>query len=478
MRGKTLFLLVLCIVSMHQSQGQGQEKVKIACIGNSITFGYGIKDRIKNSYPEQLNRMLGETYEVKNFGINGTTLLTKGNRPYIKTDAYKAALAYQPDIVIIKLGTNDSKDFNWVYKSNFETDYQNLIASFQNLDSKPTIYMCLVAPVYKAGKKISAKIVSSAVNPKIKVIAQKQQIKLIDLYTPLLDMGDFFPDDIHPNAQGAGEMAKIVYQAIAGKPGVLINQNFPGTKSDWKGFTKYTFEFHGKEAFIVAPDKATSGKPWVWRARFPNWHTEMDSMLLSDGFHLAYLNTNNQFGSPNALKSWDRFYDYLIEAHEFSEKVALEGVSRGGLFIYNWAKKYPERVSCIYAEAPVCDFTSWPGGYGKGIGSDKDWKILKQEYGFSSNAKAKKYLGNPIDSLAHLAAAKVPILHMISLTDSVVPPKENTFPLINRYLELGGIASVVTCTEGEQTLHGHHFTIETPSLAADFIKYYSTEQNE
>lgn len=471
MKVARFLLLFLFIVTATHSNAQKEKTVKVACIGNSITFGYGIKDRIKNAYPAQLNRMLGENYEVKNFGVSGKTLLSKGNAPYIETGAYKNALAYEPDIVIIKLGTNDSKDFNWIYKRDFEIDYQNLLKSFQNLKSKPTIYMCLVAPVYEKGRKISAEIVTNEVNPRIKAIAQEQQLNLIDLYTPLLDKGDYFPDAIHPNGQGAGEMAKIVYEAITGKPGVLVDQNFPGKKLHWKGFTKYTFEFDGKQAFVIEPANASPGKPWVWRARFPGWHTEMDSILLSEGFHIAYINTNSQFGSPRAIKTWDRYYKYLTRSHDFSDKVALEGVSRGGLFIYNWAKKYPERVSCIYAEAPVCDFTSWPGGFGTGIGSAKDWKILKKEYGFNTDSEAKKYIGNPIDGLQKLAAAKVPVLHMISLTDSVVPPKENTLPLINKYIELGGIATVVTCTEGKQTLHGHHFPIETPRLGADFIKY-------
>lgn len=467
-----LLLFVFTSITIH-SNAQEKKTVKVACIGNSITFGHGIKDRIKNAYPEQLNRMLGADYEVKNFGVSGRTLLSKGNSPYIETKVYEEALAFEPDIVIFKLGTNDSKDFNWVYKSDFKTDYQDLIKTFQDLKSKPNIYLCLAAPVYKKGKKISAEIVTNEVNPRIKEIAQEQQLKLIDLYTPLLDKGDYFPDAIHPNANGASEMAKIVYQEITGKPGILVHQNFPGKKEDWKGFTKYTFEFDGKKAFVIEPTKTYSGKPWVWRARFPGWHTEMDSILLSEGFHIAHLNTGFQFGSPRAVKSWDRFYKYLTQSHDFSDKVALEGVSRGGLFVYNWAKKYPERVSCIYAEAPVCDFTSWPGGYGTGIGSAKDWKILKKEYGFTSDTEAMEYVGNPMDGLEKLAAAKVPVLHMVSLTDSVVPPKENTFPLINKYLELGGVATVVTCTEGIQTLHGHHFPIETPRLGADFIKYYT-----
>lgn len=463
-------------MSISIGHAQENKKIKVACIGNSITFGYGIKDRIKDAYPEQLARMLGEGYEVKNFGKSGRTLLEKGNSPYIKTEAYNEVLTYNPDIIIIKLGTNDSKDFNWVYKNEFNSDYLKLIKSFQNLKSNPKIHLCLAVPVYKRGKKISADIVEKEVNPKIKQIAQEQNLNLIDLYTPLIGKDELFPDHIHPNGKGAGEISKLIYKALTGKEGVLVQQSFSGKKSDWKGFTKYDFEFNKKKAFVIEPKKALNGKPWVWRARFPWWHTEMDSILLSEGYHIAYLNTDNQFGSPKAIKSWDRFYRYLTRSHDFSTKVALEGVSRGGLYVYNWAKKHPELVSCIYAEAPVCDFKSWPGGFGESNGSERNWGILKKEYGFTSDAEAKRYTNNPIDNLEALAKAKVPVLHMISLTDSVVPPKENTIPFINKYIELGGIATIVTCTNGKQTAKGHHFPIETPRLGADFIKYNTKKE--
>lgn len=253
----------------------------------------------------------------------------------------------------------------------------------------------------------------------------------------------------------------------------LNNNSFEGKKSIWKGFVRYDFDFEETTAFVVQPTKAEEGNPWVWRARFPGWHTEMDSILVSEGFHIAYVNTNNQFGSPRAIATWDRFYKYLTSIKGLSNRVALEGVSRGGLFIYNWAKKFPKRVSCIYAEAPVCDFKSWPAGFGTGLGSEESWAVVKEEYGFKSDAEAKLYRNLPIDGLEALAKEKVPVIHMISLQDSVVPPLENTIPLINRYIALGGIATVIPCTEGKQTLHGHHFPIESPRLAADFIKYHT-----
>lgn len=245
------------------------------------------------------------------------------------------------------------------------------------------------------------------------------------------------------------------------------------TKSQWKGFSRLDFIFDQRDARLVVPDNPHPGKPWVWRARFPEWHTETDSILLTEGFHIAYINTDNKFGSPLAMEIWDKFYEFITEKYALHEKVALEGVSRGGLFIYNWSKKNPEKVSCIYAEAPVCDFKSWPAGFGGGKTSAQDWKTLKKEYGFKSDNEAKNYADNPINDLEDLARFKVPVLHMIGLNDKIVPPEENTYPLVDTYVVLGGPATIVPCTRGEQKLEGHHFEIETPRLVADFIKYHT-----
>lgn len=246
-------------------------------------------------------------------------------------------------------------------------------------------------------------------------------------------------------------------------------------ESLWKGFKRYDFKYKQKEARLIIPNHSLPNNPWIWRARFPDWHTEADSILVSEGFHLAYINTNNQFGSPQSINVWNEFYSLLTHKYHLNKKVALIGVSRGGLFVYNWAKKNPDKVSCIYAEAPVCDFKSWPAGFGESEGSTDAWKKLKEEYGFNSDEEAKSYSNNPIDNLDNLAEAKIPILHMIGLKDKIVPPDENTFPLINKYIRLGGSATVIPCTDGKQRLQGHHFPIETPQKVADFIKYHSIQ---
>lgn len=237
---------------------------------------------------------------------------------------------------------------------------------------------------------------------------------------------------------------------------------------NWKGFQKTEFRFHDRDAYYVQPSQPLPGNPWVWRAHFPSWHTDMDSILVSRGFHIAYVNTNNLFGLPQAMMVWDAFYDYLVSAKKFSRKVALEGVSRGGLYVYGWAKRNPDKVSCIYAEAPVCDPKSWPGGKGEGKGAPEEWKKWLALSG-QTEATANGYTDIPLKDLSGLAAFKVPVLHVIGLRDSIVPPEENTFPLIKEYARLGGPATIYPMTRGAQSLSGHHFYIEHPERLADFI---------
>ena len=238
--------------------------------------------------------------------------------------------------------------------------------------------------------------------------------------------------------------------------------------SEWNGFEKVSFKMDSVAAFYIKPKKAIAGNPWIWRAHFPTWHTQMDSILLERGFYIAYINTNNLFGHSKAMMVWDQFYNYLVSKKHFASKVALEAVSRGGLYAYGWAKRNPAKVNCIYAEAPVCNFTSWPGGKGKGKGSPNDWKKLLEVYGFTEQ-QALQYKDQPKDNLEALASYKIPILHVVGLKDSLVPYSENSEVLINNYIRLGGPATVVPMTKGKIELSGHHFPIENPEALADFI---------
>ncbi|MEI6276150.1 MAG: SGNH/GDSL hydrolase family protein [Prolixibacteraceae bacterium] len=472
---KRIFFLVtgllLALVGNGQTIDPGQytSPVKVACIGNSITFGSGIADRSRDSYPAQLGRMLGDKWMVRNFGIGGRTMLKKGDFPYWKEEAWEEAKAFLPDVVIIKLGTNDTKPQNWKYANEFLSDSRAMVRELKNLKSHPIIFLCKPVPAFSSRWGINDSIIVNGVIPALEKLAKEEHLQLIDLYTALTGKENLFPDQIHPNMEGAGLMAKYIAKQITGHETEVVSAPYPGRKSEWHGFTRYDFQYDRRDCHLIVPDKAAPGKPWIWRARFPEWHYQMDSMLVRQGFYVVYINTDYLFGSPKCVEVWGGFYNYLTTQYNFNKKVALEGVSRGGLYIYNFAKKYPERVSCIYAEAPVCDFKSWPGGKGAGKGDLESWKQLMVAYNFKSGKEALEYADNPIDHLEKLAAAKVPVFHSIGLNDSIVPNEENSYLLVNRYIRLGGPATVYPNTSGTQSLQGHHFPIDDLKAGADFI---------
>ena len=443
--------------------------VKVACIGNSITFGSGISDRSRDSYPAQLGRMLGNHWVVRNFGVGGRTMLKKGDFPYWKEDAYAEAKAFLPDVVIIKLGTNDTKPQNWKFSGEFLANSRAMVRELKSLSSHPVIYLCLPVPAYASRWGINDSIIVHGVIPAIEKLAKEEKLQVIDLYSALSGMEELFPDQIHPNATGAGLMAKIISKHLTGNDIELVSAQYPGTETVWHGFTRYDFQFDRRDCHMIVPDKAAPGKPWIWRARFPEWHYEMDSILICKGFHVVYLDTDYLFGSPKCVEIWNNFYNYLTSQYGLNKRVSLEGVSRGGLYIYNFAKKYPERVSCIYAEAPVCDFKSWPGGKERAKGDPESWEQLMTAYNFKNEQEALDYKDNPLDNLEKLAAAKVPVFHSIGLNDSIVPPEENSYLLLNRYMRLGGPTTVYANTTGKQSLQGHHFPIDNLKAGVDFI---------
>jgi acyl-CoA thioesterase-1 len=189
--------------------------IRVACVGDSITFGSGIENRDVNSYPAQLSRYLGKKWDVRNFGVGGATLLKQGDRPYWNETAYKQTLAFVPDAVIIKLGTNDTKPQNWAYKRQFITDYVALINSFKALGCH--IWICLPVPAFPERWGISDDVIKQETIPMIRDIAQQTDVSVIDLYQALAGRADLFPDQIHPNAQGAGVMARTIYTALTGR---------------------------------------------------------------------------------------------------------------------------------------------------------------------------------------------------------------------------------------------------------------------
>lgn len=214
--GLLLGVLLWC---MTQSIAQTIEpRIKVACIGNSITEGAGLD----KTYPFVLQELLGERYDVRNYGLGGRTLLKKGDYPYWNEDKYKEALDWKPDIVIIKLGTNDTKPQNWQYKEEFVKDYVDFIHTFQNLPSTPQVFVCYPIPVFEDKWGINEAAMKNEVLPALDEIALTAEVKLIDVYTPFLDKSELTYDGIHPNDEGAGFLATEIYKALKASKVIIV----------------------------------------------------------------------------------------------------------------------------------------------------------------------------------------------------------------------------------------------------------------
>ena len=239
---------------------------------------------------------------------------------------------------------------------------------------------------------------------------------------------------------------------------------FPGNKIIWQGHDCYNFHVDNRATLVVAPKEEAPGRPWVWRARFFGHEPQADVALLGKGFHVAFVDVSNLYGGPQGVAIWDRFYEQLTVDHGLAPKAALEGFSRGGLIIYNWAAKNVEKVACLYGDAPVCDIKSWPGGKGVGTGSPEDWQRCLDVYGLTEES-AMEFKGSPVDNLESLAAAGVPILHVCGDADVSVPMCENSDVVEARYRALGGSIGVIS----KPGCAHHPHALEDPTPIVEFI---------
>lgn len=211
---RTAFITLAAAAAFAAFAQPAHAITKVACVGDSITAGAGVEDRTK-FYPTQLGELLGKEYEVRNFGVSGATMLDDGDKPYKKEGAYKKALEYEPDIVIIKLGTNDSKPENWSKKEGFVASAKSLVEAFRKANPKATVFFCTPAPVVGAGNfGITNEVVKPGIIPLVRQAAAELKLPIIDIYVALEGKDELIPDNVHPNEGGAAIIAKTVYEAI------------------------------------------------------------------------------------------------------------------------------------------------------------------------------------------------------------------------------------------------------------------------
>ena len=206
-------------------QCDGADVVRVACVGDSITYGYGLQQ----SYPARLGQWLGTNYDVRNFGVSATTLLHHGDYPYIGRPAYTNALEFNADIVVIDFGANDSKHpgdgsldatnavNNWQFKSDFIGDYKEMIAAFRKANPAAKISVCYPTPDFPGRWGINDKTIRDEMIPMIRAVADETGASVIDLRSALTGKADMFPDTVHPNDAGARLMAAEIFHALTGK---------------------------------------------------------------------------------------------------------------------------------------------------------------------------------------------------------------------------------------------------------------------
>ena len=243
------------------------------------------------------------------------------------------------------------------------------------------------------------------------------------------------------------------------RPGAEIS----GALADFHGYACFQSEVAAHEIRIALPRTPLPGRPWVWRFMFWDAFPSLDIALLERGFHVAFIDAGDTYASPTALRLFDTFYGRLTAQYGLSRRPALEGLSRGGFCAYRWAYFNPEKVGCLYGDAPLCDIGVLRRRANGEAGSA--WQKVTEAYGLPADADANSIEGNPIDGLAVLAAARVPILHVCGDADAAAVNRDNTDIVRERYAGLGGAFTLIMKEGCPHHPHG----LRDPSLVADYI---------
>ncbi len=463
-----LFVWLLLLCFFRQLNAAAQKPLRIVCVGGSDTYGENVANRSKNAYPFQLQQLLGTNYTVKNLGWAHATVIDEAPESYKQLALYKELLRTGADIFILHFGTGESALLHKFGTSRFEKAYDDLIHSLKRSHPQARIILLKSPPVFVTDTTLAhAENIQREINPAIERLAFNHSIELVDLYAAFVDRSDLFPDGIQMSSLGASVLAKKLYDIVRlpDNKSLFSTAEIPAVKgtTSFYGYEEIDFTFKGRDGRIVKPKRVAKNNPWIWRARFWGHEPQTDIALLERGFHLVYCDAAEWYGNPEAIQLWDSFYQ-LMQELELSPKPVLEAMSRGAVYAYNWALAHPERIAAIYADAPVLDLKSWPGGKGKGPGSADDWEIFKKDYDLTDSA-ARLFSQSPLDRTNEIIRTSYPILHVVGDADEVVPLEENTAPF-EAQLVKGNRQITVIHKPG---IKHHPHSLPNPTAIVDFI---------
>lgn len=465
---KIIYFLLLSGISVLSSLKA--EPVRIACIGASITEGYGVGSQ--NSFPGQLQSLLGGDYRVSNFGVSGTTMLKRGNYPYWSTTKYQDALQSNPDIVFIDLGGNDAKAENRPYYNDLENDSREMIRSFTSLPSRPRVIVLLPTAFFVTDVNyIYDPVCVEEIVPRLQKAAYEEGVEVLDMHPILLDHPDWVPDQVHPNTQGAALLAKRLYEQIKLKwdendffPTYLTVNQITLTEGYFYGYKYSEFSYQGNNCRIIFPERSESTHPWLWRSRFWDKEPLSDILLLERGFHIVYYDQIEKMGNSEAVAAWDDLYAFLV-AGGLNSKAVIAGMDIGAVYGLNWAAVNPGRVVAVYLDNPLLDMKSLfidPEGNPK---EDSDYSIaVENAYGITREEIAQ-FTGSPIDQTEQIVSGNYPILLLYAENDELMPNVRNAFPFERKIKEQGGN---ITLYEKKESGHDD-FGLPNPAPVTAFI---------
>lgn len=236
----------------------------------------------------------------------------------------------------------------------------------------------------------------------------------------------------------------------------------------WNGYDRLDFSVAERACLLVRPATPAVGRPWIWRTEFFGHEPQADLALLALGWHVAYMDAKNMYGSPGAISLFDQFYAHVVATHGLASRMVLEGFSRGGLYAVNFAAAYPQRVAALYLDAPVLNLRSWPGRNR----ASKEWAQCLAAYGLTEETFAG-FNEHPLDRAAMLARTGIAVLSVCGDADDVVPFPENTRAFAETYRAAGGTIEIIL-----KPGIGHHpHSLKDPAPIVAFLQTHAKFQS-
>lgn len=398
-------------------------------------------------------------------------MLRKGDKPYWNTSQYQAALAYNPDIVTISLGGNDAKLINRIYLNEYKKDCHDMVQAFAALPSHPRIILSLPLVSFVTDTTgIWDPVIVNKIIPLLKEAAYEDNCEIFNAHSLLIDKPKLFPDKIHPDLEGTTIIAKSLYEIVSTKRDAAYNifDKIDGPKkySSFHGYKCADFVFNNRNCKIAQPRQPATGHPWLWRARFWGHEPQTDIALLERGFHIVYCDVVELMGNAACIEIWDKFYGMLHKAG-LSEKAVMEGMSRGAIYVFNWAAVNPQKVACVYVDNPLLNMNAWavpklqlPEGK-----KDDLFEAVKTDYNLKTPEDVRQFKEGPVESVKKIVSGRYPILILCADEDEAVSPAENTLLFEKKLRELNGNITVIH----KPGFKHHPHSLPDPTPIVDFI---------